>query len=54
MTGNRIVYQNWIVDLGHDPESEPHTQEAAGDTNRAVLIQQAVKSALNGLDDDER
>ncbi len=63
MTSNRIVYQNWIVDLGRDPAQapEPLTPERqfgaqgidAPEVERRNRIEEAVGAALGKLDDNE-
>ncbi len=55
MPSSRIVYQNWIADLGRDPSasisSEPgHEPES----DRLEYLRQGVRSALSGLSEDER
>lgn len=57
MTGSRIVYQNWIVDLGCDPEARNLNHGAApgiDDEKRVEQIHQAVSTAIEELDEDER
>lgn len=57
MTGSRIVYQNWIVDLGRDPEARNLNPEAGDSTYDEQLreqIHQAVSTAMAELDEDER
>ncbi len=58
MSSNRVVYQNWIADLGRDPgrppvagPSEPEDRAA---TERQEQIRAAVAEALRRLSDDER
>ena len=57
MTSSRIVYQNWIVDLGRDPEAIYSNRVATDriyDEKRIEQIRQAVNAALAELDEDER
>ncbi|MDH3889883.1 MAG: hypothetical protein OEV49_02265 [candidate division Zixibacteria bacterium] len=57
MSGNRIVYQNWIVDLGRDPETQCQASDsidADQSDRRAEQICQTVDVALYRLDDEER
>jgi len=66
MPSNRIVYQNWIADLGRDPASSTSADLArfeelvAAETGEALevgrleYLQQTVRSALGGLSEDER
>lgn len=57
MTSSRIVYQNWIVDLGRDPEaiySNRDPNDCIHDEKRVEQIRRAVKAAIAKLDEDER
>lgn len=57
MIGSRIVYQNWIVDLGRDPEEIDSNREpfdSSLDEKRVEQIHEAVGSAMVKLDEDER
>lgn len=63
MATNRIVYQDWIVELGFDPaEAERARDEAlAGPSSRETAenlrverIREAVQAALKELTDDEK
>jgi len=69
MSPERIIYQNWIADLGRDPSQLPNPDELPnlasltyprlGEKNEPVmerqrLIREAVGSALLKLSDDER
>ncbi len=42
MGSNRIVYQNWIVDLGHDPDLAP---EAAGSGLDVISLDDLIRQA---------
>lgn len=51
------MYQNWIVDLGRDPEARNLNPEAVPgihDEKRVEQIHQAVSTAMAELDEDER
>jgi len=57
MSGNRILYQNWIVERGLDPHSDwplqdPENQGRIGE--RSEQIRAAVQCALGQLEDEER
>jgi len=58
MSSNRIVYQNWIADLGRDPGRQPDpgspVAEDPVDIKRRDQIRRAVTEALEQLTDDER
>jgi hypothetical protein len=57
MIGKRIVYQNWIVDLGRDPDARnlnPETAPGIRDEKRVEQIHQAVSTAMAELDEDDR
>ena len=66
MPSSRIVYQNWIADLGRDPSVsvspgsagfvESGTAETVNgpEIDRLEYLQRAVRSALAGLSEDER
>jgi len=54
MSSNRITYQNWIVDIGFDPERRPPQQAAADDPGRQAEIRERVNAALAKLDEQER
>ncbi len=76
MAKNRLIFQNWLVEIGYDPKlGGPHKNKIeqisidelfdsgfditfeipdSQQTNRSEIIQQAVKAALEKLDDDER
>jgi hypothetical protein len=55
MSHSRIVYQNWIVDLGHDPGLLPgQGSEPIANNPRAVRIEAEVCAALESLTSDER
>ncbi len=51
MSNNRIIYQNWIVDLGRDPDLPVSLNRASVSKNR---IDNAVRAALDRLTDEER
>jgi len=51
MPSNRIVYRDWIVELGRDP-ALPLPTEGANDHQAAV--EEAVEKALEALSEDER
>ncbi len=54
MPSNRIVYQNWIVELGFDPSQIRNfleTIEAGSDESEEIDRQ--VRSAIESLDEDE-
>lgn len=51
MPSNRIVYQDWIVELGRDPGRVLAAEDGEG--NRAI-IEAAVESAIRKLTEDER
>lgn len=58
MSSNRVVYQNWIADLGRDPATRPVAgppeAEDPAQTRRREQIRRAVAGALTQLTDDER
>ena len=63
LTKNRIVYQDWIVELGFDPahrepvrETAPGgpTSEEKAEEARVARIRDAVQAALRELTDDEK
>jgi hypothetical protein len=58
MSSNRVVYVNWIADLGHDPGNLPvdglPESENPADTERRKQVRRAVSDALKQLSDDER
>lgn len=51
MPSNRIVYRDWIVQLGRDP-ALPVT--GTGDRKSQQMIEEAVERALKTLTEDER
>ena len=55
MGSRRIVFQNWIVDLGRDP-AEPWCPSSGSqdDLERSKEIRKAVVEALNCLSSEER
>lgn len=58
MSSNRVVYQNWIADLGRDP-GRPPVAGSPESEDRAVIerreqIRGAVAKALGRLADNER
>ena len=61
MSKSRISYQNWIVDIGYDPQAglTPHAGLIPGgglppEVGKAELIRRAVELALESLSSDER
>ena len=66
MPSSRIVYQNWIADLGRDPSTSINSDSSgcfAGDDresdrstvpDRLEYLQRSVRSALAALSEDER
>lgn len=50
MTQKRIVYRNWIVDMGRDPAAPGPLAESPGDREIAAAVQQA----LERLTEEER
>ncbi|MCD6250412.1 MAG: sigma-70 family RNA polymerase sigma factor [candidate division Zixibacteria bacterium] len=58
MSSNRIVYQNWIADLGRDPgqrpDPDPFVAKDPIEIERREKICRAVAEALERLTDDER
>jgi hypothetical protein len=67
MSSNRVIYQNWIADLGRDPDlkfdpdSRDHQQAMSGSTGREAApderlekIRTAVAAALDKLSENER
>ena len=53
MDRSRVVYQEWIVERGRDPQESvlcPEPEETA----HAEAVRQAVTEALQGLSEDER
>lgn len=51
MSSNRIVYRDWIVELGRDPALPPATEDQK---HRQLLVENAVEQALKRLSEDER
>ena len=57
MASDRIIYQNWIVELGFDPRTRPgpgRGSTADCPPGRAEMIEEAVGAALKRLTEDER
>jgi hypothetical protein len=58
MSSNRVVYLNWIADLGRDPGQRPVAgpaeAEDPADIERRERTGRAVAEALGRLTDDER
>jgi hypothetical protein len=65
MSSSRIIYQNWIAELGRDPSLSLQTAgpahvdsdgpaAEAGMTDRSELIQRKVRAAMAELSEDER
>ncbi len=52
MARSRVLYQQWIVDLGREP-AQP-TQEESSTDDRRQIIREAVREALQKLNDDQR
>jgi len=53
MGSNRIIYQDWIVELGHDPTQAYRLTPGPEETyNRAIIT--AVNRAMEALDEEER
>ncbi len=51
MRRDRIVYQNWIVNLGRDPDLKIHEVGAPPPYNEAIIAQ--VNDVVDSLDPDE-
>ncbi len=51
MPSNRIVYRDWIVELGRDPALPPPLE---GEEGQRKTIEEAVEKALRALTADER
>ncbi len=51
MPSSRIVYQDWIVELGRDPALPPSDE---GESERGKIVEEAVETALKALSDNER
>ena len=58
MSGNRVVYRNWIVDIGIDPAAAAVSSEGIlkSDNERkgTEAIRQAVREAMEKLNEQER
>ena len=57
MASSRIVYQNWIAELGRDPDTRPELEMSKTDPEegqRLEQLQEQVKKALAELDESER
>ena len=56
MSPNRIIYENWIVEMGRDPALPVGGAEAESDDDRlrTARIRAAVRSAVASLDDEEQ
>ncbi len=57
MKGNRLIYQNWIVELGFNPNHQGEVMETERPDQpdkRQEQIKAAVSEALDLLNDDER
>jgi hypothetical protein len=52
MSQRRLIYRNWIADLGCGPDDDRHVEQWPDD--RAQLVRAAVSEALAGLTEDER
>lgn len=50
----RIIYQNWIVELGRDPETSPTGGPVGSESPRLGAIREAVAAALDRLSETER
>ncbi|HKK21775.1 MAG TPA: sigma factor-like helix-turn-helix DNA-binding protein [candidate division Zixibacteria bacterium] len=51
MSDSRIIYQNWIVELGHDPDIPVYM---SGKSPNDSGIAEKVRSAMNSLTDEEQ
>ena len=56
MSSNRITYQNWIAEIGRDPEGRPYDASTGGfdDHDEGEMVRRKVSEAVRSLDDDER
>jgi len=64
MPSSRIIYQNWIAELGRDPSTSFRQEVPAygnnavpatdGTADRSELIHREVRAALGELSEDER
>lgn len=57
MASNRLTYQDWIVELGHDPAQPPDqdTLVSNGQTGyRVERIREQVRLAMNALNESEQ
>ncbi len=54
MPGSRIVYQNWIVDIGRDPSLPYDGQESVMESDDTPALRSRVREAVRRLDDEER
>ncbi len=56
MCSDRITYQNWIVDLGHDPGLPPSLPDdgTSSHEDQALPVRDRVRQALECLSEQER
>ncbi len=54
MSGKRIVYQNWIVDIGRDPSLPQEEIVAQVEASDAYELRSRVREAIQSLDEKER
>ena len=56
MCSERITYQNWIVDLGHDPGLPPAMpyEKTSSEKDQATPVRERVGEALDCLNEQER
>jgi hypothetical protein len=55
MSSERITYQNWIVELGHDPDLPPVIPgENPLSEDRTQSVRERVSAAMDRLDEQER
>lgn len=55
MGASRIVYQNWIVELGRDPNEDLTKSDGShSDEKRQMAVREAVIKALECLSEEER
>ncbi|RKX28267.1 MAG: hypothetical protein DRP47_04785 [Candidatus Zixiibacteriota bacterium] len=54
MSNNRIVFQNWIVDLGRDPSWQELPAMSSEEIGNTALLRARVQQALLCLSDGER
>lgn len=54
MSNNRIVYQNWIVDLGRDPSRKKSPEMTLEEAENTALLRVRVQEALQCLGNEEK